>query len=111
MSFELIATAFFRREAKRLAKKHRSLKDDLAELAESLAATPDSGTPLDNQCFKVRLAVRSKGKGKSGGARVITRVMSDERRVYLLAIYDKSEIENISDQELKRIIAELEAGE
>lgn len=59
------------------------------------------GTPLGNECYKIRLAIRSKGQGKSGGARVITHVWVSETTVFLLSIYDKSEAETISDKDLK----------
>ena len=59
---------------------------------------------MGKDCFKVRLAISAKGKGKSGGARVITYVKIIKSMVYLLAIYDKSEKETISDSELKQLI-------
>ena len=59
------------------------------------------GTPLGNDCYKIRLAISSKGKGKSGGARVITYVKIIETSIFLLSIYDKADVANISDKELK----------
>lgn len=61
------------------------------------------GTPIGNDCYKIRLAIKSKGKGKSGGARVITHVYVSKTTVYLLIIYDKSDQKNISDNELKEL--------
>lgn len=55
-----------------LTKKYRSLKSELENLGKELSENPTSGTPLGNDVYKVRLAISSKGKGKSGGARVIT---------------------------------------
>ena len=66
-----------------------------------LSADPFEGTPIGQNCYKIRLAISSKGKGKSGGARVITYVYVEGKIVYLLAIYDKSEQTDISDSELK----------
>jgi len=83
MSFEVLATEPFTRKLKRLVKKHRSLKADLAELIEALSANPEQGTSLGNNCFKIRLSISSKGKGKSGGARVITYVRVDATTVFL----------------------------
>jgi mRNA-degrading endonuclease RelE of RelBE toxin-antitoxin system len=100
MSFNVLATSFFERELKALAKKHRSLKKDLESLIAKLEENPHTGTELGNHCYKIRLAISSKGKGKSGGARIITHVHISAQNVYLLAIYDKSEIENISDKEI-----------
>ena len=68
---------------------------------------PEQGVPLGNNCYKIRIAIASKGKGKSGGARVITCVQIIENKVYLLTIYDKSDLENISDQDLKDLVNEI----
>lgn len=100
MSFEVRTIAVFDRNTKRLAKKYRSLKKDIAALAVSLAENPKQGTPIGGACYKIRLSVGSKGKGKSGGTRVITYVAVVDDLVYLLTIYDKSEQETISKQEL-----------
>jgi hypothetical protein len=66
-----------------------------------LASNPRQGISLGNECYKIRLAIASKGKGKSGGARIITNIVISYGIVYLLTIYDKSEKENVSDKELK----------
>lgn len=100
MSFEVRSIAVFDRNAKRLAKKHKSLKDDLAALVASLIQKPQQGIAIGGGCYKIRLSVESKGKGKSGGTRVITYVAVVDDLVYLLTIYDKSEQESISKQEL-----------
>ena len=65
------------------------------------------GTPLSRNCFKIRLAIKSKGKGKSGGARIITCVFIEENRIFLVSIYDKSEMENISDNILTRLLRQI----
>lgn len=100
MSYNILSTSFFERELKALAKKHRSLKNDLATLIEQLEQNPTTGTELGNNCYKIRLAIASKGKGKSGGARIITHVHVSAQNVYLIAIYDKSEMDNIDDKEI-----------
>ena len=63
---------------------------------------------MGNNCFKIRLAISSKGRGKSGGARVITHIYIENETVFLLAIYDKSEQADISDKELKELLLEIE---
>ena len=72
MSYNIIPTHRFEKELKRLVKKFPSLKKEFAELINEISENPDSGTFLGNNCYKIRLAIGSKGKGKSGGARVIT---------------------------------------
>lgn len=73
-------------------------------LLDSLEQDPEQGTPIGNHCFKIRIAIASKGKGKSGGARVIIHVVVTDKSVFLLDIYDKSEQENISEKELAELL-------
>lgn len=100
----------FQREARRLLKKYASLRRELGELQTQLRENPRFGSPLGSSLYKIRLAVASKGQGKSGGMRIITyvvvRVMPDAV-VYLVRIYDKSEQENLPNTELREIIREL----
>lgn len=103
MSFEVVASDNFSRESKRLARKYRSLKSELGMLYEQLIEQPTLGSPLGNDVFKIRLGIKSKGKGKSGG-RVITYVQIDSTRVVLLSIYDKGEKDSISDSEIIELI-------
>ena len=107
MKFNIYYTPEFEKQLKRLSKKHKSLSRDLALLVEQLQESPTIGTPLGNNCYKIRLAISSKGKGKSGGGRVITCVIISENEVYLADIYDKSEQENISDKRLKELAEQI----
>lgn len=94
----------FDRQLKRLVKKYPSLKEEYFELIESLEQNPKQGTSLSNNCYKIRIAIASKRKGKSGGARVITNFVITDATVYLLSIYDKSEKENLTDKELVELL-------
>jgi len=87
-----------------LLKKCPSLKKDFEQLIESLEQNPIQGKNLGNNCFKIRLAIASKKRGKSGGARVITNILIEESIVYLLSIYDKSDKENITEKELDELL-------
>jgi mRNA-degrading endonuclease RelE of RelBE toxin-antitoxin system len=107
MSFEVVATEPFKRKLKRLLKKHRSLKNDLGGLIDELSENPEKGTPLGNDCYKIRLRIASKGKGKSGGARVITYVKVAATTIFLIDIYDKSEQGTLTDTELKQLVRVL----
>jgi hypothetical protein len=104
VSFDVIATEPFERKLKRLAKKYKSLATDLASVIDELIENPKLGTPIGNDCYKLRIAIASKGKGKSGGARMITYVRIVKQTVFLMDIYDKSEQANISDKELQLLI-------
>jgi len=108
MSYEIIVISSFESEAKHLAKKHKSLKTDLLNLFNKLTENPLQGSPLGKDCYKVRMAIKSKGKGKSGGARVITCIKIINTKIYMLSIYDKSEKEDISDAELQNLLQFVE---
>lgn len=101
-------TPRFIREAKRLAKKYHSLQLDFEELKASIKQNPTQGASLGHNLHKVRLAITSKGGGKSGGARVITQVVISISAglVRFVTIYDKSERSSISDKELVALLKE-----
>lgn len=104
MSFNIKTITVFERQAKRLIKKYPSLKKELLTLILEVKEDATKGTSIGNNCYKIRLAIASKGKGKSGGARVITHLIYKNDTVYLLTIYDKSEIENLTDKEIFELI-------
>jgi mRNA-degrading endonuclease RelE of RelBE toxin-antitoxin system len=104
MSYKVIATEPFARKLKRLSKKYSSLLTDLSKLVKELELKPTMGVSLGNNCFKIRISISSKNKGKSGGGRIITFVKTKNEIIYLLDIFDKSEQANISSQELKLLI-------
>ena len=104
-------TQEFRKQAKRLAKKYRSFAEDLQAFVDELSQNPNMGKDLGSGVRKIRMAVKSKGKGKSGGMRVITfNVIVDQTdtEITLLTIYDKSEKESISDKEIKMLLESIE---
>jgi len=91
MNFRIKITSNFDKEAKPLLKKYRSFRNDIAKLIGELELNPKLGTPLGHNLFKVRIAIASKGRGKSGGARIITYVILENETVHLISIYDKAE--------------------
>jgi hypothetical protein len=97
-------TPRFKREFKHLVKKFPSLLNELRRLELELAENPTLGTPIGMNCYKIRLAIASKGVGKRGGARVITYVRLLNEQIDLLTIYDKNEVSDISDKEILSII-------
>lgn len=104
MSYKIELTESFSRATKKLAKKHSSLVADLIQFRQQLLEDPTQGVALGNDCYKVRLKISSKGKGKSGGARVITCVKIVGETIYLLAIYDKSDKETLAENELDLLL-------
>jgi hypothetical protein len=104
MSYKVKSIVVFERQAKRLIKKYASLKKELLALVQDLKENPEQGISIGKNCFKIRIAIESKGKGKSGGARIITNIVVADNEVYLLSIYDKSEKENLTDKELEELL-------
>ena len=103
-------TEEFYRQLKRLAKRYRSLADDIDTLQHELMENPESGVSLGGGKRKIRLGVKSKGGGKRGGLRVITlNVVIDvtDTCINLLTIYDKKEVSNVSDKYIDEIIRNL----
>ena len=101
MNFKIVYTISFEKEFKKLSSKYPSLKSDFKTLLISLYENPKQGEALGNNCYKVRIAIASKGKGKSGGARVITCIKIVDELIFLVSIYDKSVRETISDKEIQ----------
>jgi mRNA-degrading endonuclease RelE of RelBE toxin-antitoxin system len=108
MSYNIDVTEKFQKELKRLLKKYKSLKEEYDQLINTLQNNPTLGKSIGHNCYKIRIAIKSKGTGKSGGARIITNVYIEGTTVYLLTIYDKSEQENITDKDLKQLLALIE---
>ncbi|MBE6286834.1 MAG: addiction module toxin RelE [Mediterranea massiliensis] len=101
----------FERQAKRFTKKYKTFVDDFAFFLTAIKENPFQGVDLGGGKRKVRMAVSSKGKGKSGGLRVITFnvqiIESDCIHVNLVTLYDKNEISNVSDKYINQIIKNL----
>lgn len=107
MEYKVKTTKTFEKEIKRLSKHYASIADDYAQLLNDLYANPQLGTDLGGGLRKVRMRITSKVKGKSGGARVITFtvvVAVEESEINLLYIYDKSERESITHNEIDELL-------
>jgi mRNA-degrading endonuclease RelE of RelBE toxin-antitoxin system len=104
MSYSIKTIVVFEKQAKRLFKKYTSLKSELLQLVQGLKENPEQGTGIGKNCHKIRVSIASKGKGKSGGARVITHIAIIKETVYLLSIYDKSDQETLSAKELDELL-------
>ncbi len=128
MTVTILLANEFVRQFKRLAKKYHSLATDFQTFKRGLEQNPLQGDDLGNGVRKVRMAITSKGKGKSGGARIIslnivvnestdensTHQITDETqeptqtlKITLLTIYDKSEISNVSDSFIASLVQQI----
>ena len=100
MNYKIVNTLEFQKEIKRLSKKYPSLRNDFEIFLNQLSKNPFQGISLGKNFYKVRFAISSKGKGKSGGARVITYLRVVAETIILISIYDKSEKSTISEKEI-----------
>jgi len=108
MSYKIIPSDDFENNVKKLAKKFKKLDQDLSRLLQQLEQDPTKGTPLGNNCYKIRIPNSSIPTGKSGGFRVITLIKVEKDKIVLLTIYSKTEKNTITDRELEAIIGGLE---
>jgi mRNA-degrading endonuclease RelE of RelBE toxin-antitoxin system len=108
VDYKIVYTPEFEKELKRLSGKYPSIRSDFSHFLDELSANPGQGTSLGNHCYKIRFAIKSKDKGKSGGARVITCVKVILETVILISIYDKSERAAITHKEIKERLRKYE---
>lgn len=110
MSFEIITSEYADKAIKKLSKKYRSFDSDIKAFRESLKANPFQGDEIAPRIRKIRMSVASKGRGKSGGVRVITLnvlVSEQEGTVYLLLIYDKADASSVKMNVVMEMVKEL----
>ncbi len=110
MNYDIKSSSYFDHEAKKLAKHYPSFKNDFCEFIKSLKENPLQGDDLGNGVRKIRMQITSKGKGKAGGARVITLnyiVSPENMDIYLLLIYDKKQADNFNPTALKAVLKEI----
>ena len=106
-NIQFTVTDEFAREFKRLKKKYQSLGDDIRQFKAEIERNPDAGVDLGSNLRKIRLSIKSKGKGKSGGGRIISYNMVasiQPKQIILVTIYDKNENDSISIINIKQIL-------
>jgi mRNA-degrading endonuclease RelE of RelBE toxin-antitoxin system len=115
MSFKIIPSVEFLKKAKRLSKKYPSFKLDLKKFTATLEGEPRQGVEISPNVYKIRIAIKSKGRGKSGGARVITFVETEVVEVgkvvavHLVTVYDKSDTTNVSKNYVEQVIKVIQS--
>ncbi len=107
MNYKIVPSDEFKKNVKSLKKKYRNIKKDIELLAEELLLNPCIGTELGNNTYKIRIKNRDNNKGKSAGYRIITYIVDEQSKIFLVSIYSKSEQDNILDDELKSLIENL----
>ena len=104
MNLTITSLDNFNKDIKKIFKKYKQIATDLKELQSTLHENPKAGVELGNNCYKIRLANSSIPTGKSAGFRVIYYYLDEQNNIYLMSIYSKTELENISDEKLLQIL-------
>ena len=108
MSFKVVPTSRFEKDAKKIARIYPGFKQNVEKLIASLAIQPVQGSHLGHGIYKVRIPITGKPSGKSYGARALHAVFTLDKEVYLLTVYDKSEKRDLSKEELKELVLVVE---
>ncbi len=109
MAYKIILTHTFQADFKRLRKKHPSLPADFLVILDELQRNPKLGVSIGMNCYKIRMAISNKNKGKSGGARIISQFVAHilPEIIYLITIYDKSEKDTITSSRIKELLKDM----
>jgi mRNA-degrading endonuclease RelE of RelBE toxin-antitoxin system len=104
------ASHAFKRDAKPLAKKYKTLRSSIDTLAEALIKNPYLGESYGNDIYKIRLADESKGTGKSGGFRIMYYLLKKTDagiEIILMSIFNKSERSTIKKEQAIKLLKEI----
>lgn len=105
MNYKIETTDDFDKEIKALNKKYPSLKSDFQNVLDNLSIELELAINLGNGFKKIKFAIKSKGKGSSGGGRIITYetiVAVDDTLVIFASIYNKGDYDSIDLSILKK---------
>ncbi len=108
MKYRIKYIQTFEKQFKKLIKKYPSLKQEITNLTKELEVKPDLGIHIGKNCYKIKISIASKGRGKSGGARIITHFLVERGTIYLMSIYDKSNKDTIYTKELDELLCRVE---
>ncbi len=104
MKLEVVEKSLYKKVLKKLAKRYRNIEKDVDDFLNTITTKEDLGIELKSNIFKARIRNSDKHKGKSAGYRLISYLAVIDSKLYLLYIYDKSQIENLSEKEIDSII-------
>jgi len=104
MKFEIIEKSLYKKSLKKLSKKYKNIYKDVDNFLNNIKSKKDLGVELKPNLFKTRIANSNKNKGKSAGYRLISYLVIVKNQLQLLYIYDKSQIENLTENEIDKLI-------
>jgi hypothetical protein len=74
--------------------------DEVATIVDAVAANPRQGTEVQGSGGVRKVRIAGRGKGKSGGYRVMVAFVDEDAPAYLLALLSKGDRENFTQQEI-----------
>jgi hypothetical protein len=101
---EIVETSVFTRQIRALLKD-----DEYRELQEALVTKPLAGAVIRGSGGLRKLRWASKGRGKSGGVRVIYYYLASDERIFMLVAYGKGAKDDLTDKEvaaLRKLVKE-----
>lgn len=106
MKYEIRILETAKKDIKKLIKKYKNLKQDLIELVNLLQKNPYAGIHLGENFYKNRIKNSSSKKGKRSGFRVIYYLIGENNEIWILKIYSKNEIDNLSNEYILSLLKE-----
>ena len=103
--YEVLMSRYFTKRIKRLAKKNRTLKENLRVALFNF--NREHAIAIGQGVYKCRLS--SENKGKSGGYRLYVYVVEVNKILTPIAIYSKNEKENLSFDEMSEHLEKVKA--
>lgn len=104
MSYEVLTTDEFLKDAKSIIKTYPDFKHDIQNTILSLEENPERGDHLGHGLYKLRISISGKSSGKSFGARIIHLVISVHNKIFLLNVYDKSKKKDLTKEDTKILV-------
>ena len=104
MNLTIVSLDIFSKDVKKLHKKYKNISNDLKKLQVTLLQDSKAGLELGYNCYKIRVANSSIPTGKRGRFRVLYYYLDSQDNIYLMTMYSKTELENISDDRLLDIL-------
>jgi mRNA-degrading endonuclease RelE of RelBE toxin-antitoxin system len=104
MKLRIVEKSSYKKAVKKLSKHYKNIQNDINQFLDTLQSIRDLGIELKSNIYKVRIANSDKNKGKSAGYRLISYLKIVDDELYLLYIYDKSKIENLTENEIDKLI-------
>ena len=102
--FKVIKQELFIKASKKLSKKYKNINSDVDDFLNNINSKNDLGVELKQNIFKARIANSDKNKGKSAGYRLISYLKIVNSEIHLLYIYDKSQLENLTENQIDDIV-------